>query len=500
MKKYLLIILILFSEFIGNAQGTTYGGGGSPVLADGATISDFSPDGTLVLPDGSVTLQNNSTYYHMNRLLTNHGFWSSTTGSMDMFIGSTGTGTNTIAGTVVPNFFNVDFSIGAAADMVISNSQGINIANNLAFNNRYTTTVRSNHQAGAVRFLDGAGYANTSLGDGQHVNGYVSKRGNDAFVFPVGSGADLRTLSISAPASAADEYSVAWIQGDPTPGTDPSDGAGSAHPITNLSGPIVSVSPVGQWDWILVNGTGAGLTVTASIPDMTGFAVAPNLRLAGWNGSAWINLSSAGAASGNLQGSTLVGTMVAGITAIGIASVSFVLPVSLVSFNASMINCEAVLDWKTASESNSSKYEIEYSTDGIRFGSIGNIANRNSADGSAYKFTFAGISAGRNYFRLRSIDIDGRSTTSDVVLVSGNCKGSPAITIGPNPATDVINVFGLSGCNTIVIMDLTGRQVVNLVSNRPTETINLSGLTNGAYIVRIINENKIVTNIKLMRE
>jgi len=164
----------------------------------------------------------------------------------------------------------------------------------------------------------------TGADDNHHVNGYVKKYGPEAFVFPVGSGTDLRTLSISAPSSPEDVYAVAWIVGNPSTTADPTNG-NALHSVTAVSGTIAVVSTVGQWDWQAVRGTGDGLVITVSIPQLSGteFSDASLLRLVGWNGTAWENLGTAGA-SGITENSTLSGKMKAGIQAIGIGAISSV--------------------------------------------------------------------------------------------------------------------------------------------------------------------------------
>ena len=162
----------------------------------------------------------------------------------------------------------------------------------------------------------------TGADDNHHVNGYVKKYGPEPFVFPVGSGTDLRTLEISAPTNPADVYAVAWIMGNPTTTQDPTNG-NAFHPVTAVSGNISAVSTVGQWDWLAVRGTGDGLIITVSIPELFGteFTDASKLRLVGWNGSAWENIGTAGAA-GTTENSILSGIMKTGIQAIGIGVIS----------------------------------------------------------------------------------------------------------------------------------------------------------------------------------
>jgi gliding motility-associated-like protein len=146
-------------------------------------------------------------------------------------------------------------------------------------------------------------------------------------VFPVGSGSDLRTLQISAPSSSSSEYAVAWLAGNPDATPDPTN-SNQFHSTSAVTGTIKAVSPVGQWDWFPVNGNGEGLVVTISIPALSGdfFTSASDVRLVGWNGTSWVNLGTSGA-SGLTENSTLSGTMIAGIQALGIGSIKSIVAV-----------------------------------------------------------------------------------------------------------------------------------------------------------------------------
>lgn len=163
-------------------------------------------------------------------------------------------------------------------------------------------------------FLNGAS-------DAANINGYVKKYGNQAFSFPVGTGSDLRTLAMSAPTSATDIYAAAWILGNPTTTADPTN-ANALHDTAAVTAPIKRVMPIGQWDWQSISGSGAGLTITASMPNLSGFAPKGHLRLVGWQNSTgkWIDLSAAANATGNVENSTISGIMQAGIDAISIGS------------------------------------------------------------------------------------------------------------------------------------------------------------------------------------
>jgi hypothetical protein len=204
-----------------------------------------------------------------------------------------------------------------AQNYVASNSE-MSIYSSLSFGTSTSWATDRSATPGYFSWVNGStAYSNSD--DTHHVNGYVKKYGIDAFVFPVGSGTDLRTLTMSAPSATTDAYSTAWIVGNPSTTPDPTNSGGS-HATTSFSAPVSAISPAGQWDWQAISGTGVGLTITVSIPDMTGFGIATDLRLVGWNGTAWVSLGTAGA-SATTENSTLSGTMIAGIQAIGIGKV-----------------------------------------------------------------------------------------------------------------------------------------------------------------------------------
>jgi len=166
--------------------------------------------------------------------------------------------------------------------------------------------------------------------DQAHVNGYVKKYGNTPFVFPIGNGMELRTLEISKPDLITDAYATAWIEGDPGTIADLTIPNTGYHPVGAVQDPIQLVSNTGQWDWLVgasgnlgvqTTGNGAGIRVTVSTPNLTQFADKSELRLVGWNGTRWIDLSGRPSATGNRKNSKLSGNMVPGITAIAIGRI-----------------------------------------------------------------------------------------------------------------------------------------------------------------------------------
>jgi hypothetical protein len=347
----------------------------------------------------------------------------------------------------------------------------------------------------------GATYSNP--GDAANVNGYVKKYGNEAFTFPVGDGTDLRTLTISAPLAATDAYATAWISGNPSTTPDPTAPNAGIHLISSATSPIIVVSLVGQWDWqvganIGNTGTGAGLTITVSIPDMTSFATAVDLRLVGWNGTNWIDLSGGATASGNTENSTLSGTMIAGITAVGIGTINFVLPLKLENFSAIPQNCNAALSWKTTQEINTLQFNIEQSLDGASFTSVALVpAAGNSSDPLLYCIMIP-QSNSNAYYRLKMIDIDGAFTYSSVVHVQTACGLKDFMTLYPNPVNGSATIYlsfgtSYSGKATMVITNAGGQLLkqgsIKVVPGNNVVPIHIENFAKGNYFITVTKSN-----------
>jgi uncharacterized repeat protein (TIGR01451 family) len=207
---------------------------------------------------------------------------------------------------------------GTIQNTYVGNGSYMAVYNQQNFQPGFITTARTNPQ-GYIAFQEGSSH--TGSADNANVNGYVSKIGNTAFTFPVGDGTSLRNLAISAPVSSSTQLGVAWFAGDPGTVQDPTDSA--VHPTNNFTGLLTSVSNIGFWDWVPFSGSNVdGLTVTVSVPDVSSFSTAANLRLVGWNGTAWVDLSGVSNATGSTAGSLLSGTIPTSstISAIGIGT------------------------------------------------------------------------------------------------------------------------------------------------------------------------------------
>ncbi len=132
--------------------------------------------------------------------------------------------------------------------------------------------------------------------------------------------------------------------------------------------------------------------------------------------------------------------------AIGVNST--LLPVKLLSFNAIYKSGKSVqLAWQTSQEINLARYEIERSFDGNVFTKIGQVVATGATN---YTFTDNDAALGFNYYRLKIVDKDDKSTISVTKQVQIITKVSLVVTKGsydvsPNPSEDGIFNFSFKG-------------------------------------------------------
>lgn len=171
--------------------------------------------------------------------------------------------------------------------------------------------------------------------------------------------------------------------------------------------------------------------------------------------------------------------------------VGFIMPVTLTSFTAVRTRSSATLKWETATESNNTGFEILKSTNNGAFQKIGFVMTKsvggNSSNKLAYEFTDASLGKGVTLYRLKQVDIDGRSQLSEIRSVKGEgIQGS--VTIFPTPSTtgDVsVSVTGIQSYD-LYLMDMNGK-VIKEVKRSSADYVKLTNLQSGMYMLKIVD-------------
>ena len=169
-------------------------------------------------------------------------------------------------------------------------------------------------------------------------------------------------------------------------------------------------------------------------------------------------------------------------------SSAVILPLTLIQFSGKVLaGNDALLNWRTANEVNTSHFELQRSSDGRSFKTIAQVQAKGAAQSeTAYTYTDKALQPSLFYYRLRMVDKDGKETYSAVVTVM--LKSSNTITLYPVPAKDVLWLSG-SAANqtgkTALLMDVQGRVLQNIRISQWPQRINVSALAPGTYLIKV---------------
>ena len=147
-----------------------------------------------------------------------------------------------------------------------------------------------------------------------------------------------------------------------------------------------------------------------------------------------------------------------------LVSPTTVLPVTLLSFEATIKQKNAELNWTTSQELDNTGFDVERSNDGINFKKIGWVAgNGNSNIAKDYTFTDNNLQSGTlYYYRLKQIDINSRFSYSQIVKLQYNGLFTDVASVVPNPVKDVMQIRLNKKGQTVeyTINDAAGRLLV----------------------------------------
>lgn len=177
-----------------------------------------------------------------------------------------------------------------------------------------------------------------------------------------------------------------------------------------------------------------------------------------------------------------------------------VLPVELLSFTATAKSNDLVLvEWTTVNEVNLDRYEVERSVDGENFEMVGFSFPVGSQDETKYDFTDYAPATGINYYRLKSIDIDGSVSYSDVQSVVITNEENQSFEVYPNPASDHVNVIinAVNKAETMILLyNQSGQKIVEAQIDKDLR-LDVSKLTPGLYHL-VLQNNSFRENHKLI--
>lgn len=176
-------------------------------------------------------------------------------------------------------------------------------------------------------------------------------------------------------------------------------------------------------------------------------------------------------------------------TATAVMEFTSSLPIELIYFEGKAVDNTVVLEWSTASETNSSYYIVQRSTTGELFEDLERVdAAGNSVEELIYEVTDQSPKR-FFYYRLMAIDQDESFTYSNTVYIAHNQEYG--ISIYPTVVTDNLTIRYEEQEDhnwKIEIYDVMGRVVRSTAFSEDEKVVSLQDLTAGTYTVRIISK------------
>ncbi|SEJ50496.1 Por secretion system C-terminal sorting domain-containing protein [Dyadobacter sp. SG02] len=322
----------------------------------------------------------------------------------------------------------------------------------------------------------------TGANDANHVDGYVSKVGNN-FTFPVGDGTKLRTIEISSATPIANVYRAAYFSDAPAPAD-------------------ANVSTVEYWDLEGAAPVDVKLAWDAA-SDLTTLtnSLFFQLILVGYNTSTnkWESLGRGN--TGDVTGTLTAGTITArGVDPTKYSAITFgvdkALPVTLVAFDARKEGSTTSLNWATTAETNSDRFEIERSANGKAWSKIGTVASNGESKVLVnYKFSDASPLGGENLYRLRMVDKDETFAYSAIKSVTFDHLAKQLAY--PNPARDIVYIQDADHVKSVSVIDMNGKTVKE-AGIAAGGSFRVDGLAAGMYLVKVVDNDGGVKSQKIM--
>ena len=361
----------------------------------------------------AASLTNNGKLYVKQNLTNDQASMSAGTGTLYL----NGISTQTVGGS----------QIFKAYDFVSNNSAGIILNNDLSIANTHTFSaglITTSSTPNYMVYEAGSSYSGD--GDSKHVNGWVKKYGSTDFTFPVGDATYERTAALTG-ISVSSEFNCQYKR--------------STTNLFSVQGPLVSVDSAEYWNINKVSGGTAQVVLNwnaSKVPFPN--VLISDVAVADYTGGLWTDAG--GTASGNVSTTgTITSNSKSSFSPFSFGFKSFPLPLKLISFTADKRNGFVLTQWVTENEQNVNHYEVQRSSDATRFLTISSKDARNLPYTQQYEFEDHSPLSDIIYYRLKSIDNDGKYSYSKIIAISNRMIDGPGDLVILNPVHSAITIL-----------------------------------------------------------
>lgn len=362
-------------------------------------------------------------------------------------------------------------------------NQQVKVTNNLALTVGLISTTINN----LLTFTASGNYTGGS--EASHVNGPVAKETTfttPTFYFPIGKAAKYRPLGIEPSNTTATTFTAEYFN--------------QSAIATIGSAKVASLQTVSNVEyWRIDRGSTGSANSKVHLTWDAASGVSANagdralLRVARWDGSKWTNAQQTAIMGTQASGELTSGQINVYNTFFTLSSetANNPLPISLLYFQAALEDDQVFLQWATDKEEYFDRYELEKASEDLVFTKIATIQPLAGEPTSLREYTYTDTApyTGYNYYRLKSIDMDGTTAYSKITGVLYEGTGEK-LSIYPNPIIDnVMKIkvpFNPTPQDKITLLTIQGTEMLHSdIKISGEQEISLGkGVSPGMYIVQ----------------
>ncbi len=424
-------------------------------------------------------------------------------------ITETGTGKGVINfnGSAAQNF-NQSGTLVNDVDFNVNNSAGVTFSNSTTINGTLSLTsgILIIPNGVTVTIANGTGIGGSGFGATKHINTQVGGATHGiltvnnmaalgAYMLPMGNGTSYLPVTLT-PATLS-SFSVGVFTGITEDGLP----NGTAFTAGKKAGVVDAV-----WTINRNSGTSADMTLAwpAALEGAT-FATytTTQIGISHWDNPNWG--TSVGTGNNTLNTATRSGVGV--FSPFGVGKTPYVLPIKFSYVNAAKSNGYNTVNWKAACSSSEVDFTVERATDGRNFNAINTFTASQLRCAQPFDYVDNNNLTGTVFYRIKSVEITGTITYSNIVKVTDQQKDMLLVGISPNP---VINQAQLHISTTkkdmvdLIIVSMEGKIVqrssVQLQAGTSIINLDLASLQKGVYMIKGTFSNGQTSTIKFTRQ
>ncbi len=183
-------------------------------------------------------------------------------------------------------------------------------------------------------------------------------------------------------------------------------------------------------------------------------------------------------------------------------------PITLEYFNGNRQNNGNLLQWKVnCTNTASATMVLERSTNQVNFEPVHSITAPAARCLQPFSYVDGRPLAGINYYRLKSVDSDGKVTYSSIIAILNKARGLEIVSLLPNPVNSnaIVNVSSATASKMqFIVTDVAGRQLqtrsVSLIAGSNQVPMNFDNLASGVYYLTGASEDGEKKTIRFVKQ